>query len=121
MLSPNEENDHADMSPEKELMALSNAFSKNGTASKKWRDEFAFLALRMIFSSGMSQNTSNQTVFFLNTFRKFQFNDALDGILDDISELTFSEKKSSNIANKWKHVVEKLEQYLEGESESLEE
>lgn len=101
---------------ESELKAMREYFSVKGTNNTKMKEDFAFLILRMILSTPHTVNSTNATAQFLTPFTKFDFNDKLDEILADISEVSVSTKHSGkNIVMKWDGIVEKLEMYLEDE------
>ncbi len=101
---------------ESELKAMREYFSAKGTSNGKMKEDLAFLLLRMILSTPHTVNSTNATAQFLTPFVKFHFNDALDEILTDISEVNVSTKHSGrNLAMKWDSIVEKLEAYLEDE------
>ena len=103
---------------ESELKALREYFSAKGTSNKKMKEDLAFLLLRMILSTPVSPNSINATAQFLTPFTKFDFNDELDEILADISEIEVSKNhQGKNLIMKWDAVVEKLEMYLEDENE----
>jgi len=104
---------------ESELKELREYFSAKGTSSKKMKEDLAFLLLRMILSTPISPHSINATAQFLTPFTKFDFNDELDNILADISEIEISKNnQGKNLIMKWDAIVEKLEMYLEDENEN---
>ena len=106
---------------ESELKAMREYFSAKGTNNKKMKEDLAFLLLRMILSTPHTANSTNATAHFLTPFTKFDFIDALDEILADISEVKVSSKHSGkNIVMKWDGIVEKLEGYLQDKEEDEE-
>jgi hypothetical protein len=99
---------------ESELKAMREYFANKGTANQKMKDELAFLLLRMILSTPVTPNSINATAQFLSPFVKFTFNDKLDEVLSEISEIKVSTNhQGKNLLMKWDSVVEKLEMYLE--------
>ena len=122
-MPPNDETAHEEVADnddpvhvESELKALREYFSAKGTSNKKMKEDLAFLLLRMILSTPVSPNSINATAQFLTPFTKFDFNDELDEILADISEIEVSKNhQGKNLIMKWDAIVEKLEMYLEDE------
>lgn len=122
-MPPNDEKAHEEVADnddpvhmESELKALREYFSAKGTSNKKMKEDLAFLLLRMILSTPVSPNSINATAQFLTPFTKFDFNDELDEILADISEIEVSKNhQGKNLIMKWDAIVEKLEMYLEDE------
>lgn len=101
---------------ESELKAMREYFANKGTSNKKMKEELAFLLLRMILSAPVTPNGINATAQFLSPFVKFHFNDKLDEILTDISEIEVSKNnQGKNLVMKWDKIVEKLETYLDDE------
>ncbi len=104
---------------ESELKALREYFSAKGTRNRKMKEDLAFLLLRMILSTPVSPNAINATAHFLTPFTKFDFNDELDDILANISEIEVSKNhQGKNLMMKWDNIVEKLEMYLEEDNSS---
>ena len=107
---------------ESELKAMREYFANKGTSNKKMKEELAFLVLRMILSSPVTPSGINATAQFLSPFVKFHFNDKLDEILADISEIEVSKNnQGKNLMMKWDKIVEKLEMYLDDEENDEEE
>lgn len=101
---------------ESELKAMREYFANKGTSNKKMKDELAFLLLRMILSAPVTPSSINATAQFLSPFIKFTFNDELDEILSEISEIKVpNNHPGKNLVMKWDSVVEKIEMYLEEE------
>lgn len=107
---------------ESELKSMREYFANKGTSNQKMKEELAFLLLRMILSAPVTPSGINATAQFLSPFVKFHFNDELDEILADISEIEVSKNhQGKNLMMKWDKIVEKLEMYLDDEEKISEE